>query len=121
MTVLQEILGHDPETGEHEKAYMLRRLAQLAVMEDREISQSDVARKVGLSRQAANLYFQGRLFTGRNKGNRETPEAIEYREAREDEVERAIEAISAERGIVMQPAIDYVPEVLTRELMKAPA
>jgi hypothetical protein len=64
--------------------FMLRRLAQLGVMQDRGISMSRVGAELGVSRELISQYFRGRRWPG------DSP--------REDEIERAIEAISEREG-----------------------
>lgn len=119
-TTLRSAMQFNPVTKEYTRAYMLRRLAQKAIMVDRDISQAEVARETGLSREAIRQYFNGDLWRGALGEEREE-HATSRREKGEDRVERAIEAISARLGIVMPPAIPIVDQAITRELMKASA
>lgn len=95
---LQGILGYNPLTGEYRYPHMLRRLAQLYLMHDRGISKVDIARHLGISKQAIYHYFRNQLWTGLDGNRRPTPEGEARREDGEDRVERAIEAISQARG-----------------------
>jgi transcriptional regulator GlxA family with amidase domain len=120
-TELQELLGHNI-LGEYERSFMIRRLSQMALLADRDISMAQLAKKLEISREAMRLYFLGRLWTGRDVvDGLESPRAEKARDENEDRVERAIEEISTEIGFELPPAIDYIPELLIQDLMKAPA
>lgn len=134
-TVLERIVE---ERGES----MIRRLAQVAVAGDRGISQADIAREVGVSQTQITLYFQGRgpsqRLNGTMPGGRdETDEEFAVRrDDFEDEVEQALERLSAatdfvppracrivgppdETGLPEVEWIDaFVPEAITLELMR---
>lgn len=126
-TALQHILGYDQETGAYHKAHMLVRLAQMAVMGDRGITQADIARKIERSPEAVSRYFLGSYFMKSLKHpNYTEPEEDTFARIRayEDKVERAIEELVAERGL--SPALSvgtstekYInQEVIYPELMK---
>lgn len=138
MNALQQVMALDPETGAHHRSYMLRRLAQLFIMHDRGITQVDVAREMGLTKEAIRQYFGGDLWTGKpnNEFRAENAgvsaedlreKAERYREKNEDRVERAIERLSKKKRF-LAPRIagtkdeNYLSERLfTPELMKRPA
>jgi hypothetical protein len=123
VNALEQIIEHS-----RPGPFMLRRLAQLALAGDRGISNAALAKKLDLSREALNQYFTGRLWITDDESARE----------HEDDVERAIEDISREKGFTLPrvtvvtgpPDADGIPEVafpqapipeaITRELMKEP-
>ena len=107
-TALQHILGYDQETGAYHKAHMLVRLAQMAVMWDRGITQADIARKIERSPEAVSRYFLGSYFMKSLKHpNYTEPEEDTFARIRayEDKVERAIEELIEERQLHISPAI----------------
>lgn len=138
MNALQHVMALDTETGEYRKSYMLRRLAQLFIMHDRGITQVEVSREMGLTKEAIRQYFIGIIWTGRPSNEfraanssltgDDLKEAAErYREDNEDRVEQAIEKLSKQKRflpprIVGTPDENYLSETLfTRDLMKRPA
>lgn len=109
MNDLQQLLGLDPETGAHRKSYMLRRIAQRALLFDRGISMAAIAREVGVSREWMRLYFEG-TRSRRTSGNFE------------ERVEAAIERISRAIGFTLPEADERViPDIITADLMRAPS
>lgn len=113
MNELQQLLGLDEEAGAYSRAHMLRRLAQLAIAHDRGISLAEIARRVGVSREWIRLYFAGAK-------TRKTAQNFE------EKVEAALEAYSREHGITVPrvlgtPEERVIPDLITRDLMKAPA
>lgn len=109
--------------------FMLRRLAQQAMLVDRGFSYSQVAKKLDLSKEAVNQYFRGNLWKKDDDTARDG----------EDAVERAIEELTLEKGITFPTVTTvvgpedsngipdvvfteaYVPEITTRELMRKPS
>lgn len=107
------MMGYDASNGSYSRPQMLRRLAQAAIAADRKISNAEIARRVGVSREAIRLYFEGRWW-----GKTATDDF-------EDSVERALEDYSRERDITFPlvmgtPEERYITEVTTRELMRSP-
>ena len=117
---------------EHIGPGWLRRCAQTAVMGQRGISNADVARQIGVSRELISKYFQG--SHPMNKLGTNDARVEEF----EDTVELAIEACSREIGFELPPVqvritgpvdetglpdfefIDpFVQAAMTKELMSA--
>lgn len=147
---LNEILGHDEQTGAYPRAHMLRRIAQQAIAFDRGISNQEIADRMGVTREYIRLYFQGRYEKGGQNGvtindvvirpngaKRSRREVATRRQARlrmvrkcrdfEDAVERALEDISRDKDlspprVIGTPEETYIRrDVLVRDLMKAPS
>ena len=97
MNTLQRILELDEETGEYGKPWMLRRVQQLFLMYDRDITQRAVADDLEVSAEAVSQYFKGILWRG------------EEREMYEDRVERSLEKLSKEKRF-LPPRIVGTPE-----------
>lgn len=106
---LQVLLGFDPETGAYRRSFLLRRLAQLAIAQDRGISNAEIARRAGVTREQIRLYFLG--TTGRRGA-----------QALEERVERALESFSRENSLSPGPVTErrFIPDIVTKDLMKAP-
>jgi hypothetical protein len=94
-TALQIIVEDSPPGP-----FMVRRLTQEAILEDRGISRAEVARRMGLTKAAMSLYFRGTLW----RSDDEEAQARDH----EDDIERVIEEISAEREFTVPRACRIV-------------